>query len=47
MLPKVVVLPDDETITEDIFVGKDDVVDEAVDVKTSFDSGCLGVDAGV
>lgn len=47
VLPKVVVLPDDETITEDIFVGKDDVVDEAVDVKTSFDSGCLGVDAGV
>lgn len=47
VLPKVEVLPDDETFTVDILVGKDEVVDEAVDVKTSFDSGCLVVEAGV
>lgn len=48
LIPKVVVVPDDVTFTVDIVVGKDKVVDEAVDEKTPFEegvSGCFVVDA--
>lgn len=47
VLFKVEVFLDDEIFIVDILVGKDEVVDEVVDVKMLFDLGCFVVEVGV